>query len=173
MRSYRQGVVVTWQTWDLHGLTAVGSRYTLDIASAVISLDRDVQYRPGAVLDANGTPVVFHLEPASLEIDTEGPPNSNVVLANGWWTKLGFDFSHCTPPARIAGGQVHRDHGAIPLWLIAPLFAVLPVRWARGSARHRRLEPGRCGVCGYDLRATPHRCPECGHAPQGALLHAA
>ena len=32
----------------------------------------------------------------------------------------------------------------------------------RGKRRRRAIESGRCPRCGYDVRATPMRCPECG-----------
>jgi hypothetical protein len=53
----------------------------------------------------------------------------------------------------------------VPYWLLALVFAILPVRrlWTR-ARRRAALRRGlnQCVRCGYDLRATPDRCPECG-----------
>jgi hypothetical protein len=44
-----------------------------------------------------------------------------------------------------------------------PLFDILEARIP--VLRERRRKRGLCPSCGYDLRATPERCPECGAVP--------
>jgi hypothetical protein len=54
----------------------------------------------------------------------------------------------------------------IPYWVLGIITAVLPtVRLAVWWRRWRRRPEGCCRACGYDLRATPERCPECGAVP--------
>ena len=48
----------------------------------------------------------------------------------------------------------------IPHWFLL-VMAITPAAWA-GWRMRRSRESGRCRKCGYDLRATPMRCPECG-----------
>jgi hypothetical protein len=55
-----------------------------------------------------------------------------------------------------------------PHWSFFLVTALLPAVWAalavsRG-VRNRRSDARLCTSCGYDLRATPERCPECGNA---------
>jgi len=57
------------------------------------------------------------------------------------------------------------------MWIAFPqltfVAAILPVIWllaryAPGTREARRRIAGLCVTCGYDLRASPRRCPECG-----------
>ncbi len=52
---------------------------------------------------------------------------------------------------------------AAPSWIPPIPFAACGVIvWLRHRVRRRRASAGLCITCGYDLRATPQRCPECG-----------
>jgi hypothetical protein len=54
----------------------------------------------------------------------------------------------------------------LPYWLLFIATAMLPgTRFSRWSRSRQKRPRGVCTECGYDLRATPERCPECGTAP--------
>jgi len=82
------------------------------------------------------------------------PINSAVnSLPRPNWSLAGFSATRIN-----VGGYQVREIG-IPYWLIFLATGLLP---ALHLLKRPRTLPGFCRVCGYDLRASPQRCPECG-----------
>jgi len=69
----------------------------------------------------------------------------------------------------VTGVLTQRELDPLELGLEFGLLLItagLPVRWfslKRARLRRQREQQGLCPACGYDLRANPQRCPECGH----------
>lgn len=86
------------------------------------------------------------------------------VLRN---TLIGFHWSASRIP--IAGAvPEHFYEITVPFWSLVLLFASLPALLLRRMiSRRSAVRGGFCAECGYDLRMTPERCPECGAIPSG------
>jgi hypothetical protein len=122
---------------------------------------------------------------APVQTDVFGPPKfdadgtSGLNPAFAQWlcrlrgrraTFLGFRFAR---GGSVSGNDVkgyrlvarHYELRA-PFWFLSLVTLLMPAAWAKGrvaeNRRSRRALRGLCPRCGYDLRATPDRCPECG-----------
>jgi hypothetical protein len=66
----------------------------------------------------------------------------------------------------VATGAMTYSGVGVPLWFLLGLAGAFPAVAGFRHRRHRRLSErsrrGLCLTCGYDLRASPDRCPECG-----------
>jgi hypothetical protein len=56
---------------------------------------------------------------------------------------------------------------SVPHWFLAAAFLGVALPGLRRARRDRiQIRAGLCPTCGYDLRASPERCPECGTVPE-------
>jgi hypothetical protein len=107
----------------------------------------------------------------------------DLVPATGkvYWKRRsakGVDFENISGPSRNWGflglasyrvdrGEKYVRQWTIPYWMPATVSAIAPAAWMGSllvgrSRRRAAAARGLCAECGYDLRAIPDRCPECG-----------
>jgi hypothetical protein len=114
----------------------------------------------------------FSYTTKALEHNTRYPNGRQTID----WNLLGFrlDLSRLVLYPRwishgdnqtIEWGPVATWSVAVPGWACIALSAILPLRWVlifRRRRREAKVAACICLCCGYDLRSSPERCPECG-----------
>jgi hypothetical protein len=125
----------------------------------------------------------FHFAPTPVVGPPLGPGNTETPAIVAWrkqfgafaqFERLGFRLGRMPEAGGDRAGNATND--GVTWWLQTPYWAItivsggLPlIAWSiqgRRRRRNLRLRRGLCLTCGYDLRATPDRCPECGAVPQ-------
>jgi hypothetical protein len=84
-----------------------------------------------------------------------------------FWKRFTYVHRPWTNGLVVASKSMEIRIVTMPDWPVASIAAILPGIWSflfarrRGELR-RRARRGLCAKCGYDLRASIKRCPECG-----------
>ena len=125
-------------------------------------------YRPTVRADESDALDLTHAEPYYWIIANRGRLT--------FCRQAGKDWDQPKPVFRLLGiefagswvGKSSLVNLFIPFWMLVGLTVLPPVigfkGWIKRRMRRGRECAGRCAVCGYDLRASPDRCPECGRA---------
>lgn len=117
--------------------------------------------------------VIFQRQPDSARMHSHWSSQRVVGWRSGWMDEpTVFEI----PRVLVISRNPHETAGqsvtgiSFHAWLPIALLMPMPIPWLRRRAkRKRRARLGLCAHCGYDLRASIDRCPECGEVIPAAI----
>lgn len=144
---------------------------TVGYESGRLIVDRELAVEPSTTNFRELVQTWGRMKIPPLKIEFGQPKVGWYVLgarASPAWTfcRLGMEIKGYNPWSEDFDYPQPAVHAAVPFWTILLLLLPMPI-WQFFIFRKRQLERYRaahlqCRVCGYDLRASPRRCPECG-----------
>lgn len=107
----------------------------------------------------------LHLDPHYPHFDDYFSTTPNTAKYFTHHGALGFEYASAEFDI---SGRLTATTWIAPTPLLSLLTALLPTLRFIAWRRRKSKTPGLCSACGYDLRATPDLCPECGTIPAKA-----
>jgi len=151
---------------------ALSIRYSVDGVAAGTGEEYALFLRSGfggfgigvrKVVGIDGQPNPGHVPWISWGRDGVKYPRFRQPIIDRW----GFQITWLNEPDR-PGSVRHFWAFVFPVWFPIPFLLVFPSLYTRRALRRRKvrrwIKSDCCATCGYDLRASPDKCPECGTA---------
>lgn len=147
------------------------SRYRFDASGAYVGVEGFIVTR-GRVVFQRGRLDFAVMPPPAIPVGwrfSRWPRNQPLAfkLSRSGFQSITFRYGMSAGIGKrpIWDGTMHAE--AFPLYPLLVLLAIPLCLWVIAHRRQARRElEGKCPNCGYDLRATSDRCPECGMIPR-------
>jgi hypothetical protein len=140
----------TWMTSDPGVVVQSGPTYEITFQMGTVWIEYDRGTRDGTPVTRKGWRFLWQHR-AARTLSWDAPTHV--------WDRIGFHYD----------SEWYTQNGfttAGPLWFLFLMTVALPAAWLIRQRCYQKAQiGGRCPTCGYDLRATPDRCPECGAVP--------
>jgi hypothetical protein len=155
-RSYARSEKLTWRgEHGQHSLRSAPGHVVLSLYAWYPAGPGPIRGKPGLSFERDQP------TPATLELMTIFLLCSDATARTAHWEHGGFAWSQRSSSRDLI------VTGVAPFWGVTLAAGAQPLGWSAlrlvALLRRRRSgSTGLCPSCGYDLRATPDRCPECG-----------
>lgn len=151
------GESAVYSVWRTQGRTV----YEIEVSRGELGLFLDSRFDAAGFVPHSSARWASRID-RSAELAGDLDFVAMTLIPNARPPQQGFFFGHAGSVRAVL----------VPMRVVVEVLALPPLAGILCEIRRRRrirrrADGNQCAACGYDLRATPERCPECGAVPSG------